>query len=203
MDTFLGRSEVFWVAVQALTAIAALAVAILGVIVVVCYTIYTRSMMKISERAWQLNLLPSLVVQTDLSQSGIREVVIMNAGVGPALNLRLWAQQVTTHFRLNGDVLVHKPEVNETFLGTLLSQGTLRITDNYFSDHSRLLYVVEADDLAGGTQQMQLIAESGSGERQALQVRKLSTDLPINWDASFVQKVLWLFRRSPKKMRRT
>jgi hypothetical protein len=198
MDTFLCKPEVFWVGVQALTAIAALAIAIFGLIGLVCYTIYTRNMMKISEKAWQLNLLPSLVVQTDVSKSGIREVTIMNVGVGPALNLRFWAQHVTPYFGLNGDVLVRKPEVQETFLGTLLSQSTLKVTDNYFADKVRLLYVVEADDLAGGTQQMQFLAEAGSGKRQVLQVRKLSTDLPINWDVSIIQKVLWLFRRSPK-----
>lgn len=203
MDTFLEKPEVFWVGVQALTALVALAVAIFGLIGLVFYTIYTRSMMRISEKAWQINLLPSLVVQTDASQSGVREVVIMNVGVGPALNLRLWVQQVTPDFGLSGDALVRKSNVQETFLGPLLSQNTLRITDTYFSGQTRLLYVVEADDLAGGTQQMQLLAESRSGERQVLQVRKLSTDLPINWDASFIQKVLWLFRRSPKKMRRT
>jgi len=203
MDTFLWKPEVFWVGVQALTAMAALTVATLGLIGLVCYTIYTRNMMKISEKAWQLNMFPSLVVQTDLSKAGVREVTIMNIGIGPALNLRFWAQQVTPHFGLNGDVLVRKPEVQETFLGPLLSQRTLQIQDNYFSEQARLLYVVEADDLAGGTQQMQLLAEPGSGERHALQVRKLSTDLPISWDASFLQKILWLFRRSPKETRRT
>jgi hypothetical protein len=203
MDTFLCKPEVFWVGVQTLTAMAALAIAILGLIGLIFYTIYTRNMMKISEKAWQLNMLPSLVVQTDLSESGVREVSIMNIGVGPALNLRFWAQQVTPHFDLNGDVLVRKPEVQETFLGPLLSQRTLQIKDNYFSEQARLLYVVEADDLAGGSQQMQLLAESRTGERHALQVRKLSTDLPVNWDASFLQKILWLFRRSPKETRRT
>jgi hypothetical protein len=199
MDTFLCKPEVFWVGVQALTAMAALAIAILGIVGLALYTIYTRNMMTISEKAWQLNMLPSLVVQTDLSESGVREVAIMNVGVGPALNLRFWAQQVTPHFCLNGNVLVRKPEVQETFLGPLLSQRTLQITDNYFSEQARLLYVVEADDLAGGTQQMQLLAEPGSRERHALQVRKLSTDLPINWDASFLQKVRWLFKRSSKE----
>jgi hypothetical protein len=201
MDTFWGRSEVFWVGMQALTAMAALTVAILGVIVVVCYTIFTRSMMKISEKAWQLNLLPSLVIEVGLSQSGVREVTIMNVGIGPALNLRLWVQPVSLEFGLNGDVLVRKPEVQATFLGPLLSQRTRQITDDVSSDKARLVYVVDADDLAGGSQQIQLIAEPDSGERHTLQVRKLSTDLPINWDASFIQKVLWLLRRSPTETR--
>jgi len=48
---------------------------------------------------------------------------------------------------------------------------------------------------------MQLLAESSSVDWHVLQVRNLSTDLPINWDASFVQKVLLLPRRSPKKIR--
>jgi hypothetical protein len=201
MDTFLCKPEVFWVGVQALTALAALATAVLGLVGLVLYTIYTRNMMKISEKAWQLNLLPSLVIEVGLSQSGVREVTITNVGVGPGLNLRLWMQPVTLEFGLNGDVLVRKPDVPETFLGSLLSQSTRQITDNNSSDMKRLLYVVEADDLAGGSQQIQLLAEPGSGERHTLQVRKLSTDLPINWDASFVQKVLWLFRRSPKETR--
>lgn len=203
MDTFLCRPEVFWVGVQALTAVAALVIATLGLIGLVLYTIYTRNMMKISEKAWQLNMLPSLVVETDLSQSGVREVTIMNIGAGPALNLRFWAQEVTPHFGLNGDVLVRKPEVQETFLGPLLSQRTLQIKDNHFSEDARRLYVVEADDLAGGSQQMQLLAEPSTGERHALQVRKLSTDLPINWDASLLQKIRWLFKRAPKEARRT
>ena len=50
---------------------------------------------------------------------------------------------------------------------------------------------------------MQLLAESSSVDWHVLQVRNLSTDLPINWDASFLQKVLWLARRSPRKTRRT
>jgi hypothetical protein len=199
MDTFLCKPEVFWVGVQALTAVAALTIAILGLIGLVLYTIYTRNMMKISEKAWQLNLLPSLVIEVGLSQSGVREVTIMNVGVGPALNLRLWVQQVTPQFALNGDVLVRKPDVPETFLGPLMSQSTRQITDSDSFDKTRLLYVVEADDLVGGSQQIQLLAGPGSGERHTLQVRKLSTDLPINWDASFIQKVLWLLRRSPKE----
>ena len=105
MDTFLGKSEVFWVGMQSLTALVALTVATLGLIGLIFYTIYTRNMMKISEKVWQLNMLPSLVVQTDLSKSGVREVTIMNIGIGPALNLRFWAQQVTPNFGLNGDVL--------------------------------------------------------------------------------------------------
>ena len=201
MDTFLCKPEVFWVGVQALTALAALVMAVLGLIGLVFYTIYTRNMMKISEKAWQLNLLPSLVIEVGLSLSGVREVTITNVGVGPGLNLRLWMQPVTLEFGLNGDVLVRKPDVPETFLGSLLSQSTRQVTDNNSSDKERLLYVVEADDLAGGSQQIQLLAEPGSGERHTLQVRKLSTDLPINWDASFLQKVLWLFRRSPKETR--
>lgn len=198
MDTFLCKPEVFWVGVQALTAVAALFTAILGLIGLVFYTLYTRKMMKISEKAWQLNLLPSLVVQTDVSKSGVREIVILNVGMGPALNPRLWAQPVSPDFILNGDVLVHKPDVQETFLGSLLSQSTFRVTDGYFSQGKRVLYVVEAGDLAGGTQQMQLLSEPDSEERHVLQVRKLSTDLPIRGDASLLQKVLWLFRRSPK-----
>lgn len=201
MDTFLCKPEVFWVGVQALTAVAALVIATLGLFGLVLYTIYTRNMMKISEKAWQLNMLPSLVVETDLSQSGVREVTIMNIGAGPALNLRFWAQEVTPHFGLNGDVLVRKPEVQETFLGPLLSQRSLQIKDDHFSEHVRRLYVVEADDLAGGSQQMQLLAEPSTGERHALQVRKLSTDLPINSDASLLQKVRWLFKRSSKGAR--
>jgi hypothetical protein len=203
MDTFLCKPEVFWVGVQALTAVAALAIAILGLIGLVFYTIYTRNMMKISEKGWQLNLLPSLVIEVGLSQSGVHEVTITNVGVGPCLNLRLWVQPVTQKFELNGDVLVREPNVPEAFLGSLLSQSTRQIADNNSSDKKRLLYVVEADDLAGGSQQIQLLVEPNSGERHTLQVRKLSTDLPINWDASFTQKVLWLFRRSPKEMRRT
>lgn len=199
MDTFLCKQEVFWVGVQTLTALVALAIAVLGLIGLVFYTIYTRNMMKISEKAWQLNLLPSLVIEVGLSQSGVREVTIMNVGIGPALNLRFWVQPVTQQFGLNGDVLVRKPDVPETFLGPLLSQSTRQVTDNNSSNTKRLLYVVEADDLAGGSQQVQLLAGPGSGERHTLQVRKLSTDLPINWDSSFVQKVLWLLRRSPKK----
>ena len=203
MDTFLCKPEVFWVGVQALTAMAALAIAILGLIGLVFYTIYTRNMMKISEKAWQLNLLPSLIIEVGSSQSGVREVTITNAGVGPGLNLRLWVQPVTQKFELNGDVLVRDPNVPETFLGSLLSQSTRQVADNNSSDKTRLLYVVEADDLAGGSQQIQLLVGLGPGERHTLQVRKLSTDLPINWDASFIQKVLWLFRRSPKEMKRT
>jgi hypothetical protein len=203
MDTFLCKPEVFWVGVQALTAVAALAIATLGLIGLAFYTIYTRNMMKISEKAWQLNLLPSLVIEVGSSQSGVREVTITNVGVGPGLNLRLWVQPVTQKFELNGDVLVHEQNVPETFLGSLLSQSTRQIADNNSSDIKRLLYVVEADDLAGGSQQIQLLVGLGSGERHTLQVRKLSTDLPINWDASFIQKVLWLFRRSSKEMKRT
>jgi hypothetical protein len=106
---------------------------------------------------------------------------------------------VTQEFELNGDVLVREPNVPETFLGSLLSQSTRQVADNNSSDKKRLLYVVEADDLAGGSQQIQLLVEPGSGECHTLQVRKLSTDLPINWDASFIQKVHWLLRRSAKK----
>jgi len=203
MDTFLCKPEVFWVGVQALTAVAALAIATLGLIGLAFYTIYTRNMMKISEKAWQLNLLPSLVIEVGSSQSGARELTITNVGVGPGLNLRPWVKPVTQQFELNGDVLVHEQNVPETFLGSLLSQSTRQVTDNNSSDNKRLLYVVEADDLAGGSQQIQLVAGPDPGERHTLQVRKLSTDLPINWDASFIQKVLWLFRRSAKEMKRT
>jgi len=203
MDTFLCKPEVFWVGVQALTAVAALAIATLGLIGLAFYTIYTRNMMKISEKAWQLNLLPSLVIEVGSSQSGVREVTITNVGVGPGLNLRLWVQPVTQQFELNGDVLVRKENVPETFLGSLLSQSTRQVTDTSSSENTRLLYVVEADDLAGGSQQTQLVAGSDPGERHTLQVRRLSTDLPVNWDASFIQKVLWLLRRSPKEMKRT
>ncbi len=203
MDTFLCKPEVFWVGVQALTALAALAIAILGLIGLIFYTIYTRNMMNISEKAWQINLLPSLVIEAGLSQSGTRELTITNVGVGPGLNLRLWVQPVTHKFELNGDVLVRKESVPETFLGSLLSQSTRQVTDTSFSENTRLLYIVEADDLAGGSQQTQLIVGPDLGERHTLQVRKLSTDLPINWDASFIQKVLWLLRRSPKEMKRT
>jgi hypothetical protein len=70
MDTFLCKPEVFGVGVQALTALAALAIAVLGLIGLIFYTIYTRNMMKISEKAWQLNLLPSLVIEVGLSAGG-------------------------------------------------------------------------------------------------------------------------------------
>lgn len=202
MDTFLCKPEVFWVGVQAMTAVAALAIATLGLIGLAFYTIYTRNMMKISEKAWQLNLLPSLVIEVGSSPSGVREVTITNVGVGPGLNLRLWVQQVTQTFKLNGDVLVHDQNVQEKFLGSLLSQSTRQVPDDNYSNNERLLYAVEADDLAGGSQQIQLVAGPSPEERHTLQVRKLSTDLPINMDASFMQKVLWLLRRSPKEKKR-
>jgi hypothetical protein len=101
MDNFLGKPEVFWGGLQTITAILAL-------IGLVFYTKYTRMMMETAELGRRANSLPSLVIQQDELEHGIRRIQIMNAGMGPALNARFWAQIVSPKFELNGDIFVRK-----------------------------------------------------------------------------------------------
>jgi hypothetical protein len=170
MQTFLFEPEVFWVGVQSL-------VAVLALIGLIFYTLYTRRMMITSEKIQRASTLPALVIQTDTVDRGIREVNILNAGGGPALNVILWAQKVSDSFELNGNLMKHRPSVGEVFLGTLPSQKSMRTADTYYSRNDKLLYVVEATDLAGGTQQMQLVTFANSDERQVMPVNKLDSNL--------------------------
>ena len=187
MQTFLCKPEVFWVGVQSVVAFAAL-------IGLFFYTKYTRRMMEISESARRMSVLPSLVIQADTVEHEGLVLEILNAGTGAALNIRLWSQTVSNEFSLDGKILAHNASVKELFLGTLLSQKGTHLVDENFSQQARLLYVVEADDLTGGSQQMQLLTTPNSADRHVLQVHKENPNVPQIDSVSFLQTLRDLFR---------
>lgn len=183
----------FWVGLQTLTAILAL-------IGLAFYTKYTRMMMETAELGRRASSLPSLVIQQDVLERGIRRIQIMNAGMGPALNVRFWAQKVSPEFELNGDIFVRRPAIEELFLGTILSQKTVEVGDPHYSRNDKILYVAECDDLAGGGAQMQLLAWPDSAQRQALLIQKvMPKGLPDSKLPLFLRKAI---RATKRRFRR-
>jgi hypothetical protein len=73
---------------------------VVGLIVVVFYTIYTRRMMLLAQQTRRGELYPILAVQKFVAKNGSMGLAIKNVGAGPMLNLSQWGQPVSARFQL-------------------------------------------------------------------------------------------------------
>ena len=159
--TFWGHSEVFWVGVQALTAIAAL-------IGLLAYVKYTADMKKAAELTLRATVTPVLsLVSKDFvkDEFGLYrlELQVRDDGNGAAFGLSAWHVHVEKRFSLpafEGAYLA--PNINATVerlgVSELLHGETTTIRFSFFSDRDARLYVVEAQDQTEGRHQLQLLA---------------------------------------------
>ena len=79
--------------------------AVVGLIVVVFYTIYTRRMMLLAQQTRRAELYPILTVQDVVMKNGSMDLAIKNVGAGPMLNVFQWGQPVSERFELAGTFL--------------------------------------------------------------------------------------------------
>ncbi|MGF7179140.1 hypothetical protein [Tunturiibacter psychrotolerans] len=174
-DTLLGWPEVYWVAVQA-------GCAVVGLIVLTLYTIYTRRMMKLAEQTKRASMTPTFSV-TKQNISGptfdpatLRPFVdkrftppryifspsftVRNVGQGPAILIRCWHQGVSSGFTLRDSIRLLPTPISEP--GTVNKQDLVKDERCQASfenaDLTRpWLFVIEANDAAKGTNQLQIL----------------------------------------------
>ena len=126
---------------------------VVGLIVLVFYTVYTRRMMLIAQQTRLRELYPLLILQQAKVSEGYMEMEIINVGNGALLNASTWGQRVSEGFRL-GDTFLERPSgVDISFAGTMVSQSnrTLRTTMDASASYS--LEVVDGTDSVGGRHQ--------------------------------------------------
>jgi hypothetical protein len=219
--TVLGKSEVFWVAVQAAFAVA-------GFFVILMYTLYTRKMMRLQEESRRSELKPVFSVREQMISHELRSdpsggydfrgqkfieryrliLGIRNIGKGPAVLLHGWHQPVSDAFDLGNTTIfdqpgsagfasVHDPSEDLEALG----DGVQRTLMELLPNETRQLYVRDFDP----NSRWLFIVEGAdiAGGRHQLQVlREAGEDNPATrWKMSsamgdsFGEKILRFTRR--------
>lgn len=194
MSTFLGHTEIFWVGLQAVTAILAL----LGLLL---YTFYTRTMMKTQEDMRKASLSPSLVGRYFRGGNNTDQTVeecfeVTNVGAGAATNLMYWNQNVKRGFMLLDGVEKRFAGHSAVIAGHLLPAKSTTITFDSIWRGEATLFIIQAEDALGGTHQLKYYREGGpNGFLQSRICKADKKTLGIE-DRKFVTKMKSLFKKS-------
>lgn len=126
---------------------------VVGLIVVVFYTIYTRRMMLLAQQTRRGELYPILALQEVIVKNDSMDLAIKNVGAGPLLNVFQWGQPVSERFELEGTFLERPSAIGQSFGGSML-RGEGRILNTPVgASQSRVLLVLEGTDSVGGGHQ--------------------------------------------------
>ncbi len=128
---------------------------ILGLIGLIAYVLYTRRMMKAAEETRRLSLTPYLLAQLPLNPNNEPFIEISNVAA-PAVRCIVWAQGVSENMSLG--LRVRKPsDISSTPIASITIDKPARIPLRLATDQSKVLYVVDCFDTAGGIYQLQIL----------------------------------------------
>jgi hypothetical protein len=131
--------------------------AVVGLIGLVLYVIYTRRMMYAAEQTRRATLIPTLAVVGIPDHQPQDRLIIVNVG-GPALNAKFWLTLVSQKFELGKWFLAATPESHVQFLGPLVkgeTPTTIMVEQTDIGSH--LLCVIEFTDLFSYRGQLQIL----------------------------------------------
>ena len=169
--------------------------AVVGLIVVILYTLYTRRMMLIAQQSRRAELYPLLILQQVDGSEGHLQLLVVNVGGGPLLNASSWGQHVSARFRLGVTFLERPSGVISQFVGTLIPQGTLTLHRELDSSEVKTLEVIEGTDSVGGRHQFCLLRSSVGQGLYDHQVRMVhpAEFLPV-WHRIVLKLLEWSLR---------
>jgi len=163
------KSETFWVFCQFI-------VALVGLIVVIMYTRYTKRMMELQLETRRAEIAPVFIlrwIRASASQPMTPEVAestsspkrnlhlqVTNIGKGPALRFRGWHGPVDPTFCLEESyMLTRKPDYEDGASGSLnvLANETAEMAFQRTDKNKYWLCVLECEDTSGHKHQFQLI----------------------------------------------
>lgn len=163
--------------------------AVVGLIVVVFYTIYTRRMMLLAQQTRRGELYPILAVQRFAAKNRSMDLVIRNVGGGPMLNAFQWGQPVSAEFQLRETFLERRPEIAATLVGSMLNGEERTLEIEVDGSEPRVLLVVEGTDSIGGRHQFCFLRRL---TRQGVYENEVQMTHPIDF--------LPLWRRTARKV---
>jgi hypothetical protein len=173
---------------------------VVGLIVLIFYTIYTRRMMLIAQQTRLRELYPVLILQQTAVTGGNLEFLIVNVGNGALLNANRWGMQVSDKFKL-GDTFLERPDgIGSDFAGTMVSQSTLTLHSKINGSELRILEVIDGTDSVGGRHQFCILRSYVGPDSYEHRVRMIhpSEFLPM-WRRVLGKLIEWK-ARSLKKL---
>ncbi|MGP8259694.1 MAG: hypothetical protein ACLQM6_07035 [Acidobacteriaceae bacterium] len=174
--------------------------AVVGLIGLVFYVIYTRRMMYAAEQTRRATLIPTLALVGIPNLQPQDRLIIVNVG-GVALNAKFWLTLVTPRFALGNWLLAATPEAHVQFLGSLVKgEDPTGILVEQTEIGSTLLCVIEFTDLFKGRGQLQILRTKTDTDRFEVEVNHFQYDsLAPAWKRGLLWlRSWWAVRRNEK-----
>jgi hypothetical protein len=136
--------------------------AVLALLGLFAYTVYTRRMKTLQQETRRGELFPTLAVSSYQEDGVTISIGIRNVGRGPALGAKFWHQFVSDEFELDEFMLVRKIFFETQFLGALMERegATIELKVSAFL-RKRYLFVVDCHDVLGGQHQFRVLRHGG------------------------------------------
>ncbi|MHB8302411.1 MAG: hypothetical protein ACYDC6_06165 [Acidobacteriaceae bacterium] len=148
---------------------------VIGLVVLVFYTIYTRRMMLLAQQTRRGELYPMIVLQSTEVNYGELDFFIVNVGAGLLLNAFEWGQEVSGQFKIGETFYEPSHEIEKKFIGTMVGQGqgTLTLHRKVDGTELRVLQIIEGTDSFGGRHQFCILRSFVSPGNYEHQVRMI------------------------------